>query len=84
MEDINKEFNESSKTTTNKIDERDRLKFAKQILFAMFSIFIIVFVAYGMYPTNPALKEVFELTKIGGCSLVTLVISFYFTSSITK
>ena len=83
-DDVSKEFGENNKTTANKIDEKDRLKFAKQILFYLFITFLTVFIAYAIYPENKALKDIFEFVKVGGASLVTLVISFYFTSTMNK
>jgi hypothetical protein len=83
-DDASKEFDKNNKTTANKIDEKDRLKFAKQILFYLFITFLTVFIAYGIYPKNAALKDIFEFVKVGGASLVTLVISFYFTSTMNR
>jgi len=67
--------------STVKIDEGDRLKFARQILFFLAIICGGIFVAYARYPDNTALAAIFELIKIGALPLVTLVISFYFPST---
>lgn len=64
-----------------KIDEGDRLKFAKQVLFFLGIICIGIFVGYGLHPENKALTAMFELVKIGALPLVTLIVSFYFPKS---
>jgi hypothetical protein len=61
------------------ISENQRLKFAKQVLFCLFVITLVVFGLYGTYPDNKALESIFELIKIGVFPLVTLMISFYFS-----
>ncbi len=76
--DLNSVFSQDSKVS---IDEGDRLKFAKQVLFWLGLICIGVFIGYGMYPDNKALSSIFELIKIGALPLITLVISFYFPNS---
>lgn len=76
--DLNTEFSHDSQVTIN---EGDRLKFAKQVLFWLGIICIGVFVSYGYNPDNKALASIFELIKIGALPLVTLVVSFYFPNS---
>lgn len=66
------------------ISEGDRLRLARVVLMGLAVICVGVFVAYGMYPDNRALGQIFELIKIGVLPLVTLVISFYFPNSSTK
>ena len=61
-----------------KIDESDRLKFAKNFLAWIGLIIIGVFIAYALYPDNTALQGIFELVKIGALPLVTLIVGFYF------
>ena len=80
-ENINIEdaFPSSSHVT---IDEGERLKFARQVLFWLGLICIGTFVSYGLYPDNKGVAGIFELVKIGALPLVTLVISFYFPKSI--
>ena len=63
------------------VDESERLRFAKQILFTLAGICIIVFAAYFWQPENKAISNIFELVKIGVLPLVTLVVSFYFPNS---
>lgn len=63
------------------IDESERLKFAKQVLFCLFLICAGLFIGYAIFPDNTALSAMFELVKIGALPLVTLVISFYFPTS---
>ena len=60
------------------IDENERLKFAKQILFGLAIICAGVFISYAFWPENKALTNMFELIKIGALPLITLVITFYF------
>lgn len=61
-----------------KINARDRLRFAKQILLGLALMTLAVFIAYAAMPANPAMAQIFELTKIGVFPLVTLAIAFYF------
>jgi len=61
-----------------KINARDRLRFAKQILLGLALMTLAVFIGYAAMPANPAMTQIFELTKIGVFPLVTLVIAFYF------
>lgn len=63
------------------IDENERLRFAKQVLFGMAFICLFVFAAYACFPDNKALANIFELIKIGALPLITLVISFYFPNA---
>jgi hypothetical protein len=76
--DLNSVFSQDSQVN---IDEGDRLKFAKQVLFWVGVICVGVFIGYGMYPENKALISIFELIKIGALPLITLVVSFYFPNS---
>ncbi len=76
--DLNSVFSEESRVS---IDESDRLKLAKQVLFWLGFICTAVFIGYAMFPDNVALAAIFELVKIGALPLVTLVISFYFPNS---
>jgi hypothetical protein len=66
------------------IDEGERLRFARQVLFWLAVICVGVFIAHGMYPDNQAVAQIFELVKIGALPLVTLVVSFYFPNSSIK
>jgi|688.fasta_scaffold1796649_2 hypothetical protein len=83
-DDASKEFDKNNKTTANKIDEKERLKFAKQILFCVFIAFLGFFIAYAMFPKNPALKDIFEFFKIAGIAIATNVISSYFASTMNR
>lgn len=74
-------FKESSRVS---LSESDRLSFAKWVLFWLAVICAGVFTAYAYAPTNPAIKEIFEVVKIGALPLVTLVISFYFPNGSNK
>lgn len=76
--DLNSVFSNDSQVT---IDESERLKFARQVLFWLGLICIGVFIGYGIYPENKALSSIFELIKIGALPLITLVVSFYFPNS---
>ena len=76
--DLNSVFSEESRVS---IDESDRLKLAKQVLFWLACICTAVFIGYAVFPDNTALTAIFELVKIGALPLVTLVISFYFPNS---
>lgn len=62
--------------------EGHRLQFAKQILLFLFMLCMVVIIGYGLAPENQAWEKMFELVKIGALPLVTLVIGFYFPSSI--
>ena len=64
-----------------KIDEGERLKLARQVLFWLALICIGTFISYGLYPDNEGVAGIFELIKIGALPLATLVISFYFPKS---
>ena len=82
MSDGNIDLNDVfSKDSQVKIDEGERLKFAKQVLFWIGFICTGVFISYGIWPDNKALSSIFELIKIGALPLITLVISFYFPNS---
>ncbi len=63
------------------VNEGERLRFARQVLFWLALICVGVFVAHGVWPGNEGVAQIFELVKIGALPLVTLVISFYFPSS---
>lgn len=67
-----------------KLGEGDRLLFAKQVLLFLAIICIGAIIAYARDPDNTALKEVFELIKIGAFPIVTLVVTFYFPNSSGK
>ena len=75
--DINTKFKEYRV----KLDELERLKFAKQVLLVLGMICVFVFASYAYSPKNEALGHIFELVKIGVLPLATLVVSFYFPSS---
>lgn len=62
------------------VTERDRLLFAKQILLGLALLASCATGGYACYPESRALAQIFELVKIGLFPLVTLVVSFYFTS----
>lgn len=64
------------------VNESERLKFAKQLLFWLMLLCTGVFIAYTLQPDNKALANIFELIKIGFLPLVTLVVSFYFPNNI--
>jgi len=66
------------------VTERDRLLLAKQIPQGLALLASCAMVGYACYPDNHALVQIFELVKIGLFPLVTLVISFYFTSGTRK
>lgn len=76
--DLNSVFSEDSQV---KIDEGERLKLARQVLFWLGLICVGVFIGYAIWPDNQALAAIFELVKIGALPLVTLVVSFYFPNS---
>ena len=76
--DLNSVF---SKDSVVNIDEGERLKLAKQVLFWLALICSGVFISYGIWPDNKALASIFKLIKIGALPLVTLVVSFYFPNS---
>ncbi len=67
-----------------KIDEGERLRFARQILLGLAIICVGVFVGYYLNPENKGIVQIFELIKIGALPLFTLVISFYFPNNSTK
>lgn len=77
--DMNRVFADPGGVNVNALD---RLRFAKQVLLGLALICSAVFIAYGLQPDNPGVGHIFELVKIGALPLVTLVISFYFPSSI--
>jgi hypothetical protein len=66
------------------IDESERLKFARQVLFWLALICVGVFIAHGYDPKNEGVSQIFELVKIGALPIVTLVISFYFPNNSIK
>lgn len=43
-----------------------------------------VFAAHAYWDKNEALRQTFELVKIGALPLVTLVVSFYFPTSAAR
>jgi hypothetical protein len=71
-----------SSPETLTLSEGERLSFARQILFWLMLVSVLVFIAHGTYPDNKAVSEIFELIKIGALPLITLVVSFYFPNSI--
>ena len=73
---IQRQFQVDSKVVA--LSENDRLLFAKEVLVGLALICVGIFVSYGCYPSNEALKSMFELVKIGALPIVTLLISFYF------
>ena len=77
--DINAVFQDPANGVS--IDENERLRFAKQVLFGMAFICLAVFTAYASFPENKALANIFELVKIGALPLITLVVSFYFPNA---
>lgn len=79
--DLGKVFDSPGGVTIN---EGERLRFARQVLFWLALICVGVFVAHGASPENQGVSQIFELVKIGALPLVTLVISFYFPNSSTK
>ncbi len=62
----------------SKITAAERLKFARQILLSLLLVCVGVFAGYAALPDSTAMKNIFEVIKIGALPLVTLVISFYF------
>jgi hypothetical protein len=64
------------------IDEVERLRFARQILVALFLISLVSFGGYYAWPESRASAAVFELVKVGMLPLVTLVIAFYFPNRV--
>lgn len=66
------------------VNEGERLRFARQVLFWLALICVSVFVAHGAWPQNDGVAQIFERVKIGALPLVTLVISFYFPNSATR
>lgn len=67
-----------------KLNESDRLRFARQVLLGIALLCGAVIAAYACAPENPALVQIFELVKIGALPIVTLVISFYFPNNSAK
>lgn len=63
------------------VDETDRLKFAREILFSLFFFVILIVTLSVIFPDNKALDKIFDWAKIGVLPLVTLVIGFYFPNS---
>lgn len=61
------------------ISEHDRLELARQVLFGLGFISLLVFVGCALLPESRALETILELVKIGVLPLATLVISFYFS-----
>lgn len=70
-----------SEESVTLVDECQRLQLAGRILLVLSLIAIGVFIGYAFYPNNTALKNIFELVKIGLLPLATLVVSFYFTKT---
>ena len=66
-----------SKTVMPKADAM----FAKQVLAALGIMYIVAITAYALYPSNTALKEVFEFIKIGALPILTLVVTLYFSNN---
>ncbi|MDQ7099989.1 MULTISPECIES: hypothetical protein [unclassified Serratia (in: enterobacteria)] len=65
-------------------DEMERLRLARQVLCGIFSVSVGVFAAHAYWDKNEALRQAFELVKIGALPLVTLVVSFYFPTSAAR
>ncbi len=76
--DLNDVFSKDSQVSIN---EGQRLKFARQLLFWIGFICIGVFAAFAAWPDNKAIASVFELIKIGALPLITLIVSFYFPNA---
>ncbi len=62
-------------------DKMERLRLARQVLCGIFAVSVGVFAAHAYWDKNEALRQAFELVKIGALPLVTLVVSFYFPNS---
>lgn len=71
----------SERQLASTIDEAERLRFAKQVLLALFLVSLVSFAGYYAWPESRASAAVFELVKVGMLPLVTLVIAFYFPNS---
>ncbi|HFF9856016.1 MULTISPECIES: hypothetical protein [Serratia] len=65
-------------------DEMERLRLARQVLCGIFAVSVGVFAAHAYWDKNEALRQAFELVKIGALPLVTLVVSFYFPNSAAR
>ncbi len=65
----------------SQVDETDRLRFAREVLFALFFFVILIVTMAFIQPENKALDKIFDWAKIGVLPLVTLVIGFYFPNS---
>ena len=64
--------------------EADRLRFAKQVLVWLALMCSGIITAYGCFPQNAALAQAFELVKIGALPVLTLLLSFYFPSTVSR
>ena len=73
--DINERL---EKNSVVRLDELERLRFAKQVMLVLGIICVFVFASYAYSPQNEALGHIFELVKISVPPLLTLVVSFYF------
>ncbi|TFW28041.1 hypothetical protein E4L96_02995 [Massilia arenosa] len=71
----------SERQLASTIDEAERLRFAKQVLLALFLVSLVSFAGYYASPESRASAAVFELVKVGMLPLVTLVIAFNFPNS---
>lgn len=60
------------------------LRLARQVLCGIFAVSVGVFAAHAYWDKNEALRQTFELVKIGALPLVTLVVSFYFPTSAAR
>jgi hypothetical protein len=69
-------------TTVGHITPRDKLKLAKQILIALFVFGMFIVAAYIALPENKGAEAAFELFKVAGVSLITSIVTYYFTSSL--
>ena len=67
-----------------RINEADRLLFAKQLLLVLALLCSCAITAYAWSPENRALMAIFEFIKIGALPLATLIVSFYFPNSSSK
>jgi hypothetical protein len=64
--------------------ETDRLRFAKQVLVWLALMCSGIIAAYACFPHNVALAQAFELVKIGALPVLTLLLSFYFPSTVSR
>lgn len=69
-----------------RVNEKDRLSFAKNVLFCLFILVLVVFVcSYNFIENNPGrgditqvVNTILDITKTAVPSIVTLVLGFYF------